>query len=123
MDTGRDRNMPRDEERHRRYSRRYYREHKAEVYEYQKARRLEMYDERILHAFNYLGGPQCIDCGYEEDIRALEFDHVPEYGIKRATIASRLGSSWKWLKEELDKCEVVCANCHAIRTANRRHPC
>jgi hypothetical protein len=29
------------------------------------------------------------------------------------------GFSWKAIKKEIEKCEVVCANCHRIRTHDR----
>jgi len=102
------------------YQRRYYRENYAYSRKYQKARNAEQREERLIACFEYLVGAQCVDCGYAEDIRALEFDHIPGRGIKRATIAGRLFSSREWLEEELDKCEVVCSNCHAIRTAERQ---
>ena len=64
----------------------------------------------------------CVVCG-EKDDRVLEFDHVR--GIKRRTKSrpndgvSRLvkdGYSWNIIKQEIDKCEVRCRNCHKIRT-------
>lgn len=62
----------------------------------------------------------CVDCS-NNDIRVLEFDHLPEY--KKTTEVSRMvcGStySWKRIKEEIDKCQIVCANCHKIRTLER----
>ncbi len=68
-------------------------------------------------SFEYLGGV-CTDCGYKENLNALEFDHVePRQG---PTIPNYFTYSWDSLKKQLDKCELVCATCHAIRTANRR---
>jgi hypothetical protein len=47
----------------------------------------------------------------------LEFDHVrPRL---RGTVASQMGKSWRVIQEEIDRCEVVCANCHAERAWNR----
>lgn len=65
-------------------------------------------------AVNYLGGI-CQICGYgDEDIHslwALQFHHVnPE--DKEFTIASST-RSWEAIREELDKCMLVCSNCHA----------
>lgn len=61
----------------------------------------------------------CIDCGFNLHPRALEFDHISDN--KRANVSNLIRSdySWKTILEEIAKCEVVCANCHAIRTANR----
>jgi hypothetical protein len=62
----------------------------------------------------------CVDCGYNENPVALQFDHVPERGEK----LFQLSLSFRYNKEkvaaEILKCDVVCANCHAIRTAERR---
>lgn len=67
---------------------------------------------------SYLEERNCVDCG-STDVRVLEFDHVS--GEKEGAI-SRLvndGYSIKRLKSEIAKCEVVCANCHRIRTYER----
>ena len=62
----------------------------------------------------------CVDCGYKGHPAALEFDHIPGTE-KKFNIGEKIGTySREILWEEIDKCDVVCANCHAIRTANRR---
>lgn len=61
----------------------------------------------------------CIDCGYNKDPRALELDHRPGE-VKIKTIASIMYSSWEAIKKEIAKCDVRCANCHAIRTHERK---
>lgn len=60
----------------------------------------------------------CADCGYNEHPAALEFDHLPGTG-KIRTIASMYYQSWEKIWAEVAKCEVVCANHHAIRTMTR----
>jgi hypothetical protein len=51
---------------------------------------------------------------------ALDFDHLPG-SVKKGRLASMAcGSALKTIHAEIDKCEVVCANCHRVRTANRR---
>lgn len=61
----------------------------------------------------YLRGKSCIDCG-ESRIPCLQFDHQ---GDKRATISNMMHYSREAIIEEIEKCEIRCANCHAIRTA------
>lgn len=61
---------------------------------------------------------QCVDCGYDKHPVALEFDHIPGT-IKLNNVASLVRGGLKKLFEEIDKCEVVCANCHRIRTTER----
>lgn len=56
----------------------------------------------------------CIDCGYNEDPVALDFDHVN--GIKYKAISQMKNSSLETLSDEMDKCVVRCANCHRIKT-------
>jgi hypothetical protein len=59
----------------------------------------------------------CVDCGAKNHI-ILDFDHLHDkkYNISRMI---HDGFSWAAIKKEIAKCEVVCANCHRIRTYNR----
>jgi hypothetical protein len=66
---------------------------------------------------DYMQRHPCTDCG-EVDLLVLEFDHI---GTKH-DLVSRLvdmGVSQKHLVHEINKCEVVCRNCHRRRTAMR----
>lgn len=67
----------------------------------------------------YLSAHSCVDCG-ESDILVLEFDHLPKYE-KSYAISTLIGRAvaWEIIQAEIDKCEVVCANCHRKRTAER----
>lgn len=62
----------------------------------------------------------CMDCGYNAHPAALDFDHVR--GDKSHDISRMVtqGKTLASVKREIAKCEVVCANCHRIRTAVRR---
>jgi hypothetical protein len=58
----------------------------------------------------------CVDCG-ETDPLVLEFDHL---GDKRFTISHNFsGRNWQSILKEMEKCDVVCANCHRRRTARQ----
>ncbi len=59
----------------------------------------------------------CVDCGYKDAPESLDFDHVR--GEKLFSLATKPGASLARLSAEIAKCEVVCANCHRIRTFNR----
>ena len=76
-----------------------------------KSKHLERNREFII---NYLKENSCVDCG-NTDIRVLEFDHQhsKKYLVSRMVSS---GYSLKTIKNEIEKCEVVCANCHKIRT-------
>jgi hypothetical protein len=64
-----------------------------------------------------LRGHPCADCG-ETDPLVLEFDHLSD---KAFNVCSGLADrNWETILAEIEKCEVVCANCHRRRTARRR---
>ena len=62
----------------------------------------------------------CKDCGYSDHAQALQFDHIDDN--KKASVSNLIRSdySWKTILEEIKKCEVRCANCHAVVTADRK---
>jgi len=73
--------------------------------------------ERTAYLIAYFAAHPCVDCG-ETDPLVLEFDHL---GDKVFTIAAGLRDRpWQAILDEIEKCEVVCANCHRRRTALRR---
>jgi hypothetical protein len=61
----------------------------------------------------------CVDCGEKYPHFMLHFDHKPEF--KKLGSVGELYSRWGKEKglAEMAKCDIVCANCHAIRTYNR----
>ncbi len=62
----------------------------------------------------------CCECGWCEHAEALEFDHVR--GSKLHAVSVLANRTWakERLLEEMAKCDVVCVNCHRIRTYERR---
>ncbi len=67
----------------------------------------------------YLSSRACVDCG-ESDMAVLTFDHIK--GEKKYYISDIVtgGYSIETIKEELEKTEVVCFNCHMRRERRRR---
>jgi 5-methylcytosine-specific restriction endonuclease McrA len=62
-------------------------------------------------ALEYKGG-KCSRCGYSKCLEALEFHHL-ESSKKDFGISDRgYTRSWEKVSKELDKCDLVCANCH-----------
>ena len=63
-------------------------------------------------------GP-CADCGNTYPPECMDFDHRPDedksFDISRGSVRA-----WPVVEAEIAKCELVCANCHRIRTKNRR---
>jgi hypothetical protein len=71
----------------------------------------------LLRAFRQ--GP-CFDCGRSSDWFVMEFDHR-DASQKRALVPRMAGQvSLRRLLEELEKCDIVCSNCHRVRTYVRR---
>jgi hypothetical protein len=59
---------------------------------------------------DYLGG-RCIRCGYDRCIKAMTFHHRKPGG-KEFTVSQMLDRKWSILAAELDKCDLLCFNCH-----------
>ena len=61
----------------------------------------------------------CIDCGIEYPYYVMQFDHVRGEKVGDLGKLAQKRSIPKLL-EEIAKCDVVCANCHAVRTFERQ---
>lgn len=69
--------------------------------------------------YEHLLNNPCVDCG-ESDTIVLDFDHVIGDKVNNVTVGANKGWSLKKLKDEINKCEIRCANCHRRVTHNRR---
>ena len=58
-------------------------------------------------AYAYLGG-KCVECGSTSH---LEFDHI-DPATKSFTVGQGWSLAWETVKEELDKCQLLCKPCH-----------
>ena len=80
-----------------------------EIREQRRERKQNLREEQKRKSVEYLGG-KCEKCGYDNSLVALQFHHEED---KQFEISSRLGGiTWENLKQELDKCILLCANCH-----------
>jgi|TARA_B110000285_G_C14709640_1_gene417213 hypothetical protein len=74
---------------------------------------------REMHLYKEKQG--CFDCRNHYPHYVLEFDHKPEFN--KIDVVYRVlrnqGPEAGW--QEVAKCDVVCANCHKIRTYQREH--
>jgi hypothetical protein len=61
----------------------------------------------------------CVDCGYNLHPAALDFDHRPGER-KRFGVSYAKQRTMNIIRKEMEKCDVVCANCHRVRTEKRR---
>jgi len=57
-------------------------------------------------------GDKCKRCGYSRCLEALEFHHTSSSRKDFSVSSKGYTRSWKRVKEELDKCILLCANCH-----------
>jgi hypothetical protein len=77
-------------------------------YKSQKKRRLNGKKELVLKK-----GGCCEKCGYDKNLRALEFHHkdpsLKSFGVSYISIASK---SWDDVLIEIEKCQLLCSNCH-----------
>jgi hypothetical protein len=89
-------------------------EHLRNVKERKKAARIFARE----YVWNYLTTHPCEQCG-ESDPRVLEFHHV---GEKEKTISHMVGEGYavERIQQELDKCQVLCSNCHRKLTMDER---
>jgi hypothetical protein len=77
-----------------------------------KARERAESVRRFINSVKITAG--CADCGYKERAIALDFDHLRD----KTQIIAHCRTIHR-ASEEMEKCEVVCANCHRIRTEDR----
>ena len=68
------------------------------------------FEKRVL-VDQFLANHPCVDCG-KDDPDVLDFDHVKGIKIKNVSEMITDTSTLEQLVDEIDKCEVRCANCH-----------
>jgi hypothetical protein len=87
------------------------------LYAKQKEHRIKM-REKLLQ---YLLENPCVECG-ESDPRVLDFDHI-DPSTKTKTVSRFLAghAGWDKIMSEIDKCRVLCANCHRRHTYKQQN--
>lgn len=66
-------------------------------------------------ALKFLGG-KCSNCGWQGNQAALQFHHLKG---KDFTIGNSANKSWDSIKDEMQKCVILCANCHMIEHSSK----
>jgi hypothetical protein len=98
------------------YKKEHYRRNKDRYIHQARAFHERIYLHRTEWLLDYFMLHPCVDCG-ESDPVVLEFDHLRD---KRTGITKVIANgSWAKFLAEIEKCEVVCVNCHRRRTAER----
>lgn len=67
--------------------------------------------------FSYLQENPCYKCG-ETNPLVLQFDHIQNKEFEIGLVVTQ-GYSIDRIKVEIEKCQVLCANCHSIKTAHQ----
>lgn len=87
--------------------------HYSKFKDYEKARSISNNQRFKIACMEYHGTKCCSRCGYDKCPRALHFHHKDrnekEFNISQVTKSVPLRDN---VKAELDKCELLCANCH-----------
>ena len=94
------------------YMHQYYRRNKTQFLRNCKRRRSE--SQEII---NIAKSVPCADCGESYPPYVMDFDHIR--GKKEFQLGGKFGMALNRLLKEIDKCDVVCANCHRERTYAR----
>lgn len=61
----------------------------------------------------------CADCGMKYHWFAMDYDHIPERGVKLFNVSQGNCRNIDLIAAEIAKCDVVCSNCHRVRTYRR----
>jgi hypothetical protein len=98
------------------YGKKHYAANRQRYIEMEAKRKRARAEKRMRFLLDFFRTHPCVDCG-EDDPLVLEFDHLEN---KSFDIGAGLPDRpWDSLLAEIEKCEVVCANCHRRRTARR----
>lgn len=99
------------------YGRRWYSQNKEKVIKQVAIRRKNTKRKSKKYVLNFLKNHPCNVCGIS-DPAVLEFDHVNRK-TKKTEISKLIagGYSFKVIRDEIKKCQVLCANCHRKKTA------
>ena len=86
---------------------------------YQRERISRKKERNKQYVVNYLSGKRCEECG-EGDIQVLTFDHL-DPSSKTSTISKMCvsGCSLDRLVKEINKCRILCCNCHMRHTLSQ----
>lgn len=101
-------------------ARRYYEKNRSKVVERARQGNKE-HKAKLRATIERHKAQPCADCRVPYPPCVMDFDHV--HGQKLFNIANALSGRWTSVEEleaEIAKCEVVCANCHRLRTHRRR---
>lgn len=94
---------------------RYYRANKDKVRE----RSIRLWQKLKQETFEVLGGAICVKCDFK-DVRALQIDHLNGGGRKHMKGFSSNKTYLKYVRENPEEFQVLCANCNWIKVSENR---
>ena len=97
------------------YDSKYRKENWTKILEGQKKRR----NEWATYMKQVKENTPCMDCDVQYPSYVMDFDHrdPSEKLLKVSSVT--MFTSFEKLKQEMEKCDIVCANCHRVRTFKR----
>lgn len=100
------------------YSKYHYKHNKSKYLESAKKCNTNKRQHNRKKMLEYLKDKCCVDCG-NTDIRVFDFDHK-DRSNKKYIIGFILNRyKWESVLQEIEKCEIRCANCHRIKTCKQ----
>ena len=102
------------------YSKWHYNKDKKKYLERNKKNSWEWGKKNREYLQNLKSSQPCTDCGKYYHYCQMDYDHIKGKKTKSVSeLVSRTRSSIKSIDREIKKCELVCANCHRLRTWKR----
>jgi hypothetical protein len=105
---------PKQRKKIRKRERRYFKENSSWLLEQRRSNQLAR-KERNRAIIRAAKSVPCMDCGGSFHFASMDFDHRPGES-KRREVSQLLDYSTDVVLAEIAKCEVVCANCHRVRS-------
>lgn len=102
----------------REYKAAWYARHRAEHIEHVRVQRAATKEANRARILAYLTEHPCVGCG-ETNLVVLDFDHLRDKR-RNVTYMVSAGFPWATIEKEIVKRQVLCANCHRIKTARER---
>lgn len=95
-----------------------YRQNKREQIK-DKARKKR--EENYRRLKDYIGTYKCVHCGFtHKSTTPFDFHHT-DTTTKEYNPSNLMAASWEKLKKEIDKCVLLCKNCHALEHERLRN--
>lgn len=102
------------------YQRRWYEKNKAQHVANVAARKAAVRERVLAFVRELKEKTPCADCGNNYPYYVMDFDHLSDKEYALANMIQK-GYDIPAVQKEIDKCEIVCANCHRERTHSRKN--